>query len=170
MTEPPFKYYNIYTLLQAIGVRLNNGARTCRRLTMFCKNCGHQIDDRAIVCPNCGIPTDNFYAANGSQQNGAPNTPYAQQPYAHNYYTPAPSTTNGLAIAGFVLSILSLWLGALFAVISIIALVLSILGFKKSPIYKSGKGLSVAGIIISAISCALWVFYWLIIFMLALMY
>lgn len=22
---------------------------------MFCKNCGAQIDDEAVVCPNCGV-------------------------------------------------------------------------------------------------------------------
>lgn len=22
----------------------------------FCKNCGAQIDDRAVVCPKCGVP------------------------------------------------------------------------------------------------------------------
>ena len=22
---------------------------------MFCKNCGKEIDDRAVVCPNCGV-------------------------------------------------------------------------------------------------------------------
>ncbi len=23
---------------------------------MFCKNCGSQIDDRAVICPHCGVP------------------------------------------------------------------------------------------------------------------
>ncbi len=27
---------------------------------MFCKNCGQQLDDNAVVCPHCGCPTDNF--------------------------------------------------------------------------------------------------------------
>lgn len=25
---------------------------------MFCKNCGKQIDDKAVICPNCGVATD----------------------------------------------------------------------------------------------------------------
>lgn len=29
---------------------------------MYCKNCGAQIDDRAVVCPHCGVPTDNYAA------------------------------------------------------------------------------------------------------------
>ena len=26
---------------------------------MYCKNCGKEIDDLAVVCPNCGVATDN---------------------------------------------------------------------------------------------------------------
>ena len=24
---------------------------------MFCKNCGKEIDDKAVVCPYCGVQT-----------------------------------------------------------------------------------------------------------------
>ena len=27
---------------------------------MFCKKCGEQIDDEAVVCPKCGCQTDNM--------------------------------------------------------------------------------------------------------------
>ena len=27
---------------------------------MYCKKCGNQIDDAAIMCPSCGAPTDNY--------------------------------------------------------------------------------------------------------------
>ncbi|MDE7379489.1 MAG: zinc-ribbon domain-containing protein, partial [Clostridia bacterium] len=58
---------------------------------MYCRNCGKQIDDAAIVCPACGVPTINTnpngqppinnvnqgYQPNngqqGWQQNGQPN-------------------------------------------------------------------------------------------------
>lgn len=33
---------------------------------MFCQKCGAQIDDAAVVCPNCGVPTQNY------QQNSQP--------------------------------------------------------------------------------------------------
>jgi len=26
---------------------------------MFCKNCGKQIDDKAVICVHCGVPTSN---------------------------------------------------------------------------------------------------------------
>lgn len=25
---------------------------------MYCKNCGEEIDDRAVVCIKCGVPTE----------------------------------------------------------------------------------------------------------------
>lgn len=27
---------------------------------MFCKNCGKELDDKAVICPGCGVATDNF--------------------------------------------------------------------------------------------------------------
>ena len=36
---------------------------------MYCKNCGSQIDDNAVVCPNCGTPTDNYNAQQRPQAN-----------------------------------------------------------------------------------------------------
>ncbi|NLL16134.1 MAG: zinc-ribbon domain-containing protein [Clostridiales bacterium] len=27
---------------------------------MYCYKCGKQIDDEAIICPACGVPTQNF--------------------------------------------------------------------------------------------------------------
>ena len=27
---------------------------------MYCKKCGKQMDDNAIMCPACGAPTDNY--------------------------------------------------------------------------------------------------------------
>ena len=29
---------------------------------MYCKNCGAQIDDHAVICPHCGVPTENYAA------------------------------------------------------------------------------------------------------------
>ena len=28
---------------------------------MFCQKCGKEIDDAAVVCPNCGVPTENYH-------------------------------------------------------------------------------------------------------------
>lgn len=29
---------------------------------MFCAKCGNQLDDSAVICPRCGVPTENFKA------------------------------------------------------------------------------------------------------------
>ena len=26
---------------------------------MYCKNCGNQINDKAVICPNCGVRTSD---------------------------------------------------------------------------------------------------------------
>ena len=25
---------------------------------MYCKNCGREIDDKAVICPKCGVPQE----------------------------------------------------------------------------------------------------------------
>lgn len=27
---------------------------------MFCTNCGKEINEQAVICPNCGVPTANY--------------------------------------------------------------------------------------------------------------
>ncbi|MBE6771077.1 MAG: TM2 domain-containing protein [Ruminococcaceae bacterium] len=39
---------------------------------MFCKNCGKEIDNAAVVCPACGVATDNF---NQNKTQQVQNTP-----------------------------------------------------------------------------------------------
>ena len=51
-------------------------------------------------------------------------------------------TTNTISIVGFILSFF----------IGIVGLILSIIGLKRSKEYNSGKGLSIAGIIISSLN------------------
>ena len=33
-----------------------------------CKNCGHRISDKALVCPKCGVPTSNSNLDNNPSQ------------------------------------------------------------------------------------------------------
>lgn len=96
----------------------------------FCKNCGTELKE-GNVCQNCG--TVNGTPANVNTNAQAVGTP---------------KKNNGFAIAGFVVSLVSiLFCGST----SIISLVLSIVGAVKSKKIGSGKGLAIAGIIISAI-------------------
>ncbi len=33
---------------------------------MFCANCGNQIDDKAVICVKCGVPTNNMNQASST--------------------------------------------------------------------------------------------------------
>ena len=40
---------------------------------MYCPNCGEQIDDKAVICPKCGVPVKK----QDSVANDAPSTGFA---------------------------------------------------------------------------------------------
>ncbi|MDE7380046.1 MAG: DUF4190 domain-containing protein, partial [Clostridia bacterium] len=88
----------------------------------------------------------------GWQQNGQPNYGYPAQP----------KRTNGFAIAGFVVSLVSLYLGVYLCIAPIVGLVLSIVGITKSKQYSSCNGLAIAGLVISIITLCFWGLIWLI--------
>ncbi len=99
---------------------------------MYCRNCGKEIDDNAVVCVHCGTPTDNFTTSTVSNDK--------------------PKETNVLAIVGFVFSFL----------VALVGLICSILGYRKAKQEGLGySGLALAGIIISAVSMAL-AFLWVV--------
>ncbi len=37
---------------------------------MFCTNCGKELNDEAVICIDCGVPTDNFKQEEIPQKNG----------------------------------------------------------------------------------------------------
>lgn len=97
---------------------------------MFCKNCGKEVDDRAVVCPNCGVQLAEMDSNKSSNE------------------------TCTMAIVGLILSFF----------ISIAGLICSIIGYKKCKEENlNGKGLAIAGIIISVASMVLSVIYVIVI-------
>lgn len=111
---------------------------------MFCKTCGKDINENAVICPHCGCET------------GKP-MQYVQTVQTVQY-EPAPQPVekkeNTSALVGFIMSLLGLT-GILPFVGSIVGLILGIMGNKKAKEMNGDKGMSTAAIIISAIGLAL---------------
>ena len=109
---------------------------------MFCAKCGAPLNG-ASFCASCGTAAIQTSAAPVQPvptNYQAPN----QAPYPAPYGAPAP--TNGLAVGGFVTSLICL--GPVGFVLSAIALN----QIKKSPTPQGGKGLAIAGVVIGGLS------------------
>lgn len=107
---------------------------------MFCKSCGKEINDQAVVCPHCGVQTGvvqqipqqvNY----GGQQNY---TAPQQNPYPNQY--PQQNEVDEVNVGLVVLSVL-------FPIVGIILGAVNISNGKK----KSGKAYLTAGIIAIAV-------------------
>lgn len=149
---------------------------------MHCIHCGAEIPDSAKFCTACGQPvqaapaepeqpaaaeaapeaegyeapenaSEGYKAANAQLPPAYSNPNYAQSSAS---YTAAPGTTNGMAIAGFVCSLvfLPVALGALTAVAGLVLSIMGLNAAKKLPENK-GHGLALAGAIISGIRVVL---------------
>ena len=117
-------------------------------MAKFCTNCGQEISEGYAFCEKCGTAVDG----NGKAQ-------AAPQPTVVVNNTTAPAKkSNGMAIAGFVTSLVNMLLCC--GSISLISLILSIVGaVKAKDCDGEGKGLAIAGIIISAIMMLIFVFW-----------
>jgi hypothetical protein len=118
---------------------------------MFCPACAHNNPDGAAVCGACGtsLPAQGpIYAGGGPPPGYGPGpSPYVVQQ----------RRTSGMAIAGFVLALVSC---------SILGLIFSIIGYnecKRSNGEVEGQGLALAGIIISIVWLALGIIYVIIV-------
>lgn len=101
-------------------------------MAKFCKNCGNELVDNAKVCDKCGTEVSSTVTTATVNSNGS----------------------NGLAIAGFVVSLVSSLLCC--GSFSFISLILSIVGLVNAKKYNgNGKGMAIAGIIISSIGMIL---------------
>ena len=151
---------------------------------MFCESCGSFIPDNQSVCPNCGAQAFQPEQPAVSQSQVQPETqPVYQQPIYQQpapqpayqqtnqpvYTQPAPvaatpaKRSNGLAVAGLIFGIASLvlcWVPFLGIILSIIGLGLSIAGIAKKN--ASGKGMGIAGLIMSIVAGIIGIFLTLI--------
>ena len=142
-------------------------------MAKFCKNCGTDLNGNN-TCHNCGTvngtsktsnntntPNNNSNNSNNNFNNNNNNSNFNNQNYnngGYNYYQPSP--TNGMAIAGFVLSLIGCT--------CILGLIFSIIGLTQAPKYNNnGKGLAIAGICISAVAIVgyiIWFFIYLAVY------
>lgn len=113
----------------------------------YCPACGAQVAEDIQYCSSCGY--------NMNQQ--------AQSAYQTANYNSTPISTtstssNGMAIAGFVVSLISLFLCC--GCISIVGLILSCIGLKRANQNNgAGKGLGIAGLIINILGILLSLFW-----------
>ncbi|MDE6470832.1 MAG: zinc ribbon domain-containing protein [Eubacterium sp.] len=72
---------------------------------MFCSKCGNEINDEALICPNCGCKTENFILPdNNPNYSTVPPTQLNQFDYA--YSKSSLSNAKVLGIVGIIGGIL----------------------------------------------------------------
>lgn len=127
---------------------------------MFCPNCGTQNNDGVKFCANCGaaLTPDTPAAAPVQQYN--PVNPVNTNPVnvtpVYSANTSAAQKTNVLCIVGFIVSLVSIVLLGTTAIIGLILSVIGLIVANKSN--QKGKGMGIAGVIISGILVAVWIF------------
>lgn len=139
---------------------------------MNCPNCNQPIEEGTKFCTNCGTPIKQQTAevkteqtvemkteevkteqtAEAKTENPGWQTPEQPMPTMTpdtSYYEEPKKTTNGFAIAGLIVSLVTPF--------SLISLALSIIGlvFAVKKWNSSGKGMAIAGIVISGIELIL---------------
>ena len=116
---------------------------------MFCPGCGNKLEENAKFCASCGRKIEdnvNEQTVVEEKTQTAATSNNINNEVINNNEKP-----NGFAIAGFVISLVSMILCC--GTISWLSLIFSIIGVVNANKENGkGKGLAIAGIIISALS------------------
>ncbi|MCD8295421.1 MAG: zinc-ribbon domain-containing protein [Clostridia bacterium] len=133
---------------------------------MYCKNCGTFLNDGARFCPNCGTPV-------GSSVPTTPQQNYQPAPRQNNYQSaskqnqPAPGPgvyevkKNGIGLAGFIFSIISLFANYALCIWGILGFIFSIAGMARRKKCNKWNGVTTAGFVINLLSLIGWVIVWI---------
>ena len=117
---------------------------------MFCRFCGHEVHPSYNVCPSCGHVLNDV---NKMQDNKSSN-------FSKSNSTRVRSSR--MAIAGFVLGLISYFT---YGFLGILGLIFSIIGMNQTKDGKySKRGFAIAGVVLSSISLAFWIFIFYFIF------
>lgn len=107
---------------------------------MYCKNCGSELSENVKFCQYCGTAV----------QNERPTPSYKREPVFES--PQEDKKICGLAIAGFVVSLVALILDILLMV-SITGTVLSSVAlYQTKKTEKGGKGFAIAGLVIGIVA------------------
>ena len=123
---------------------------------MYCNSCGSMIPDGMPYCGNCRAPTPQ-HAPQPAYQPVVPNYAQPTQPVM---ITPPVSATrsNGIAIAGLIMGILSLcffWFPGVGALFATLGLIFSIIGVARRN--ARAKGCAITGLILSILGMFLFI-------------
>lgn len=103
-------------------------------MSKFCSNCGKEISSKTKFCPECGNQVGEVASVNTEVK------------------------TNGLAIAGFTIALISLLLN-FWGIMGVVATVLSAVALPKTGEGKEkGRGMAIAGLSIGIFSIVYGVF------------
>lgn len=106
-----------------------------------CKACGNPLSPDSLFCPRCGTRVEGAENTGATYEFGN----YDKVAAVNNVNK---DSQNPLAIAGFVVSLVSILL-SVFGVVSIVGIVLSSVGlYNATNKGKTGKGLAIAGLVI----------------------
>lgn len=118
-------------------------------MAKFCTGCGKELHETDYACANCGkkvndVVMETFNAQSMEQANQSRVNMQGTNGGVNNV-----KKNNGLAIAGFVLSIISIPCCGLTSFLGIILSIIGLVQINKQD--EGGKGYAIAGIIISGI-------------------
>ncbi len=120
----------------------------------FCSQCGSKLNEGAMFCPNCGSAVNQNNIQN--QANNQQKQNNYNQPNYNNGAQMGMQKTNGLAVAGFVCSLVGLFVFPL--ILGILSVCFSVAGKRRIEAFnEKGKGLATAGLIIGIIDIIWWV-------------
>ena len=123
-----------------------------------CGNCKKELENDDLFCPYCGKKVE---AEAKTKEKVVEEKKEVIEKPKETSSTGTKSSTNGLALSGFIVSLVSTLLCC--GSFNVVSLILSIVGLVQSKDYKGdgGKGFAIAGIVISAIPIVIWILFYL---------